>query len=126
MLVNLETHGLAAHLATTTLTQTVTITPVAEVVGEDIDGDGTLDLTINPDHAYTSVAQEEIAFSLGVDGAFTLLTGWTNQDDTVDFGEESYTTAANDSEQTYAHLTFGYKNTSGASGFEAVEGAVFT
>ncbi|WP_320158596.1 Calx-beta domain-containing protein [Psychrobacter sp. NZS113] len=118
--------GAVSLSTTTTLTQTVTITPVAEKVGEDIDVDGIDDLTINPDHAYTNVAQEEIAFSLGVDNAFTLLTGWTNQDDTVDFGQESYTTAANDSEQTYAHLTFGYKNTSGASGFEAVEGAVFT
>ena len=122
--------GAVSISTTTELTQTVTITPVAEKVGDgvisDTDGDGTADLTINPDHAYTNVAQEEIAFSLGVDGAFALLTGWTNQDDTVDFGQESYTTAANDSEQTYAHLTFGYKNTSGASGFEAVEGAVFT
>ncbi|WP_238036564.1 VCBS domain-containing protein [Psychrobacter sp. Ps6] len=115
--------GAVSISTTTELTQTVTITPVAEKVGEDIDGDGIGDLTINPDHAYTNVAQEEVAFNLGVDGAFTLLTGWTNQDDTVNFGQESYTTAANDSEQTYAHLTFGYKN---ASGFEAVEGAVFT
>jgi len=119
--------GAVSISTTTELTQTVTITPVAEKVGDgvisDTDGDGTADLTINPDHAYTNVAQEEIAFSLGVDGAFRLLTGWANQDDTVDFGQESHTNNPQDSEQTYAHLTFGYKN---ASGFEAVEGAVFT
>ncbi|WP_227669518.1 Calx-beta domain-containing protein [Psychrobacter sp. NG254] len=115
--------GAVSISTTTTLTQTVTITPVAEKVGEDIDGDGIDDLTINPDHAYTNVAQEEIAFSLGVDGAFRLRDDWENQDDTVDFGQESHTNNPQDSEQTYAHLTFGYKNT---SGFEAVGGAVFT
>ncbi|MDX2374279.1 VCBS domain-containing protein [Psychrobacter sp. PP-21] len=108
---------------TTTLTQTINITPVAEVVGSDIDGDGTPDLTINPDYTYTAVAQEDAAFDLGVDGTFRLLDNWSNQDDTVDFGEESHTTALNDSEQTYAHLTFGSRD-SGV--FTAIEGAVFT
>ncbi|WP_290177140.1 VCBS domain-containing protein [Psychrobacter sp. APC 3279] len=115
--------GITPAVATTALTLTVVVTPVAEKVGEDIDGDGTDDLIINSDHTYTNVAQEEIAFSLGVDGAFRLRDDWENQDDTVDFGQESHTNNPQDSEQTYAHLTFGYKNT---SGFEAVGGAVFT
>ena len=109
--------------STTTLGQTVTITPVAEVVGSNIDGDGTIDLTINPDHVYTTAAQEDAAFNLGADGAFNLIDNWSNQDDSIDFGTESHTTAANDSEQTYAHLTFGNKD---GSTFTAVEGAVFT
>ena len=115
--------GVTTAVATTPLTLTVVVTPVAEKVGEDIDGDGTDDLIINSDHAYTNVAQEEIAFSLGVDGAFRLRDDWESQDDTVDFGQESHTNNPQDSEQTYAHLTFGYKNT---NGFEAVGGAVFT
>ena len=115
------------------LTQTVVVTPVAEVVGDgvisDTDGDGTPDLTINPDYTYTAVAQEDAAFNLGsgIDAntstTFNLIDGWSNQDDTVDFGEESYTTALNDSEQTYAHLTFGSRDN---GVFTAIEGAVFT
>ncbi|WP_220034759.1 beta strand repeat-containing protein [Psychrobacter fozii] len=116
--------GLGASIsATTELTQTVTITPVAEVVGSDMDGDSTIDLTINPDHVYTTAAQEDAAFNLGTDGAFNLIDGWSNQDDSIDFGTESHTTDANDSEQTEAHLTFGNKD---GSTFTAIEGAVFT
>ena len=115
--------GSVAIDATTTLTQTVTITPVAEVVGSDIDDDGIIDLTINPDHTYTTDAAEDTAFNLGSDGTFNLLDGWRNQDDIIDFGEESHTTAATDSEETVAHLTFGNKD---ASTFTAVAGAVFT
>ncbi|MDN3502924.1 Calx-beta domain-containing protein [Psychrobacter sp. 5A.1] len=105
------------------LTQTVVVTPVAEVVGSDMDGDSTIDLTINPDHVYTTAAKEDAAFNLGTDGAFNLIDNWSNQDDSINFGTESHTTAANDSEQTYAHLTFGNKD---GSTFTAVEGAVFT
>ncbi|RVU80854.1 hypothetical protein EOL70_30120, partial [Leucothrix sargassi] len=114
---------------TTTLTQTVTITPVAEKVGQDTDGNGTPDLTINPDRVYTATAQEDAAFNLGsgIDAntstTFNLIDGWSNQDDTVNFGEESHTTDANDSEETYAHLTFGNKD---GSTFTAIKGAIFT
>jgi hypothetical protein len=41
----------------------------------------------------------------------------------VDFGQESHTAAANDSEQTYAHLTFGSRDN---GEFTAIAGAVFT
>ncbi|WP_352259882.1 Calx-beta domain-containing protein [Psychrobacter sp. TB55-MNA-CIBAN-0194] len=118
-----DDNDLNVDIATTTLTKTVTITPVAEVVGSDMDGDSTIDLTINPDHVYTTAAQEDAAFNLGTDGAFNLIDGWSNQDDSIDFGTESHTTDANDSEQTEAHLTFGNKD---GSTFTAIEGAVFT
>ncbi|GAF54367.1 VCBS domain-containing protein [Psychrobacter sp. JCM 18900] len=111
------------------LTQTVVVTPVAEVVGGRSDNDTIDDLTINPDRVYTATAQEDAAFNLGsgIDAntstTFNLIDGWSNQDDMVDFGQESHTAAANDSEQTYAHLTFGSRDN---GEFTAIAGAVFT
>ncbi|WP_201595491.1 VCBS domain-containing protein [Psychrobacter fulvigenes] len=94
-------------------TQTVVVTPVAEKVVDDngdvvdSDGDGTPDLTINPDKNYTTKAKEDAAFDLNSDG-FDLQGYWNNQDT---------------SEDTFAHMTFGNKSD---SGFTSVEGAVFT
>ncbi|WP_327193710.1 VCBS domain-containing protein [Psychrobacter sp. PL15] len=101
----------------------ITVTPVAEVVGGRSDSDQVDDLTINSDHTYTTTAQEDTAFNLGVDGTFNLQTGWSNQDDTVNFGQESHTNNPTDSEQTYAHLTFGNKD---GTVFTSIAGAVFT
>ncbi|MGP9493052.1 Calx-beta domain-containing protein [Psychrobacter sp. AOP7-B1-24] len=99
---------------TTTLDKTVTITPVAEVVGSDTDGDGTDDLTLNPDHVYIIDlndidinADEDLPFALNYNN-FDLEAGWSNQDT---------------SEDTYAHMTFGNKD---ADSFISVVGAVFT
>ena len=95
------------------LTQTVVVTPVAEKVVDDngdvvdSDGDGTPDLTINPDKNYTTKAKEDTPFDLNSD-SFNLKGFWSNQDT---------------SEDTYAHMTFGNKN---GSDFSSVEGAVFT
>ena len=95
---------------TAELTQKVTVTPVAEKVGEDTDGDGTDDLTINDSHKYSVSAKEDEAFNLFADpnGSFNLIDYWSNQDT---------------SEDTFAHMTFGNKN---GSDFTSVEGAVFT
>ncbi|WP_227501934.1 MULTISPECIES: VCBS domain-containing protein [unclassified Psychrobacter] len=96
---------------TTTLpAKKVTVTPVAEKVGEDTDGDGTPDLTINDSHKYSASAKEDEAFNLFADpdGSFNLIDDWSNQDT---------------SEDTFAHMTFGNKN---GSDFTSVEGAVFT
>ena len=111
-----------AVTGTTTLTQKVMIAPVAERVGANIDGDGTIDLTINPDHTFTAIALEDTAFALSEIG-FDLADNWTNQDDSTPFGNGTNTTGQKDSEQTYAHLTFGNKN---GADFIAVSGAVFT
>ncbi|WP_201538276.1 VCBS domain-containing protein [Psychrobacter sanguinis] len=89
------------------LTQTVVVTPVAEVVGGRSDSDAIDDLTINPSHTYAANANEDAAFDLNSDG-FDLKGYWNNQDT---------------SEQTFAHMTFGNKSD---SGFTSVEGAVFT
>ena len=113
---------------TTTLPpKKVTVTPVAEAIGEstiiDTDGDTVADLTINPNHTYTAIASEDATFNLGTNGSFRLQTGWSNQDDTVNFGQESHTANPQDSEETYAHLRFGNND---ATGFTSVAGAVFS
>ncbi len=109
-------------IATTTLTQAIAVTAVAERITNDSDGDTIDDLTINPDHDFTAQALEDTAFALSESG-FNLADNWTNQDDTVSFGNETNTTGQRDSEQTFAILTFGYKD--GAT-FVAVSGAEFT
>ncbi len=113
-----------AVTGTTALTQKVTVTPVAEKVGADVDGDGTLDLTINPNHDYgsTITASEDTAFALN-QGGFNLKTGWSNQDDSIPFGNATSTTGQKDSEQTSALLTFGYQD---VGIFVVVAGAGFT
>ncbi|MDT0684711.1 VCBS domain-containing protein, partial [Roseicyclus sp. F158] len=58
---------------------TITVTPVAEQVGVDSDGDGTVDLTMTPGVEYSSAALEDTWFDLNSDG-FELQAGWTNQD----------------------------------------------
>ncbi len=67
----------------------VTVTPVAEVIGTDTDGDGTVDLTMSGDYTYTTHAKEDTWFELNQDG-FDFKTPWSNQDP---------------DEQTYALLT---------------------
>ncbi|MBP8996187.1 MAG: VCBS domain-containing protein, partial [Synergistales bacterium] len=59
----------------------VTVTPVAEVVGGDSDGDGTPDLTMTSGHIYGEQveAYEDEWFNLNQDG-FNLKDGWHNQD----------------------------------------------
>ncbi|MGE6475230.1 beta strand repeat-containing protein, partial [Psychrobacter sp. NPDC078631] len=110
-----DTTGTAVT-GTAELTQKVTVTPVAETADTGV--------TINPSHDYgTITASEDTAFALN-QGGFDLSAGWFNPDDTTNFGEESHTTDANDSEETYAHLTFGSRDSNDV--FTATEGAVFT
>ncbi|WP_343076105.1 VCBS domain-containing protein [Halomonas elongata] len=71
------------------VTADVTVTPDAEEVGGDSDGDGQPDLTMNPDHTYgTDVdGTEDAWFALNADG-FNPADGWANQDD--DGSEETF------------------------------------
>lgn len=66
--------------ATATHNLVVTVNPVAEVIGDDSDGDSTDDLTMTPGHSYTTAGQEDTWFDLNIEG-FDLSAGWSNQDD---------------------------------------------
>ncbi|WP_237685087.1 Ig-like domain-containing protein [Szabonella alba] len=65
----------------TTLPVTITVTPVAELVGGDSDGNATPDLTMTLGHIYSSgiTGEEDEWFALNADG-FDLSAGWTNED----------------------------------------------
>ncbi|PMR80430.1 hypothetical protein C1H70_08195, partial [Halomonas urumqiensis] len=80
----------------TTSTLPVRVTPVAEVVGGDSDGDGSPDLTINGDHTYGTEVDgvEDQWFALNADG-FDFKGPWNNQDGIENGGTE----------QTFALLT---------------------
>lgn len=67
----------------------IEVSPVAEEIGQDTDGDGTSDLTMTPGMTYTTPANEDEWFAFDAD-LFNLKTGWTNQDS---------------SEETFARLT---------------------
>ncbi len=73
------------------LTQRVTVSAVAEIIGSDSNADGTPDLTMNPSFAYTTAGQEDQWFTLNREG-FNLETPWSNQD-------------SDGSEKTFALLT---------------------
>ena len=60
-------------------TPKITVTPVAEIVGTNIDGDGTVDLTMNGDFSYTTHGQEDTWFALSTD-SFDFKTPWSNED----------------------------------------------
>ena len=59
----------------------ITVTPVAEVVGGDSDGDETVDLTMTPGFDYSGkvAGTEDAFFKLNAEG-FDLKAGWVNQD----------------------------------------------
>src|SRR6056297_1337419 len=70
------------------LSPEVVVTPVAEAVGGDSDGDSTDDLTLNGNFTYDTAGQEDEWFSLdGTDG-FDLDGAWANQD--ADGSEETF------------------------------------
>ena len=118
--------GSNVETTTTLPAKKVTVTAVAEVVGGRTDNDTIDDLTINPNHTYTANANEDTSFNLGTNGSFNLQTGWSNQDDTVNFGQESHTANPKDSEETYAHLSFGNKVDGVGGTFTPIAGAVFS
>ncbi len=98
---------------TTDLSVPVNVTPVAEVIGGDTDGDGTFDLAMNGNFVYSSSAQEDTWFSLDTDG-FDFKSPWANQD-------------ADGSEQTFALLTpvlNGGASSANGSQFSYFDGAV--
>ncbi len=90
--VTTDVNGTDTDTKTTPLNVKVTVNPVAEEIGigQDSDGNGTPDLTMNPDHQYTTPGEENVWYTLGTDGAFDLQDGWSNEDT---------------SEQTFALIT---------------------
>src|SRR6056297_2084793 len=75
-------------VTTVNLSPEVVVTPVAEAVGGDSDGDSTEDLTLNGNFTYTTSGEEDQWFSLdGTDG-FDLEGPWANQD--ADGSEETF------------------------------------
>jgi hypothetical protein len=65
----------------------IAVSPVAEVVGVDSDGDGTDDLTINPDHSYVDNGEEDQWFAMHR-AEFALADFWANQD--TDGSEQTF------------------------------------
>ncbi|MXP41917.1 tandem-95 repeat protein [Altererythrobacter soli] len=72
--------GNVTDTTTRTLPVTVTVTPVAELVGGDSDGDGNADAAMTAGHVYATAGEEDAWFTLGTEGGFNLGTGWSNQD----------------------------------------------
>jgi hypothetical protein len=68
------------HTSTTNLPIEIVVTPVAETVSGDSDGDSVADATMPGDHGYGTPGEEDAWFTLGTDGAFDLGAGWTDQD----------------------------------------------
>ncbi|TGD65744.1 hypothetical protein EYC08_07675 [Tabrizicola sp. WMC-M-20] len=71
---------------------TITVTPVAERIGADSDGNAQQDLTMMSSHTYTTPGAEDTWFPLGTEGNFRMTTGWSNED-------------SDGSESTFARLT---------------------
>ncbi|MBR9927106.1 MAG: hypothetical protein GYB28_19220, partial [Gammaproteobacteria bacterium] len=88
-----DTASTGSDTQTHNVTADIAVTPVAEEVGGDSDGDSTDDLTMNGNHTYGTGVEgvEDEWFALNADG-FNPADGWANQD-------------ADGSEQTFALLT---------------------
>ncbi|NPT32847.1 hypothetical protein DDR56_20100, partial [Halomonas venusta] len=88
-----DTNGTTTVSDNFNVTADIAVTPVAEEVGGDSDGDGQPDLTMNGNHTYGKGVDgvEDEWFALNADG-FNPADGWANQD-------------ADGSEQTFALLT---------------------
>ncbi|MBP6019686.1 MAG: retention module-containing protein [Burkholderiaceae bacterium] len=112
----------------------VTVTPQAEKVGVDSDGDGVDDLTMTKGHDYSTGVggQEDLWFALNVSGQgagkdFNLKDGWFNQDGKPEEGSLNPESADGGTENTFALLTpvlvDGFKNeTAAGSKFSYVDG----
>ncbi|MGE6439928.1 VCBS domain-containing protein [Psychrobacter sp. NPDC078409] len=103
---------------------TIKVTPVAESANIDSDGGNGTDVTLNPDHTYAVPAFEDgdddgvsssapVWYDLSTDAGFILLNGWSNEDDTNDFGEPSHNNNRTDSEETFARLIVQIKDDNG-------------
>ncbi|WP_198361458.1 VCBS domain-containing protein [Halomonas sp. N3-2A] len=88
-----DTASTGSDTQTHNVTADIAVTPVAEKVGGDSDGDSQPDLTMNGNHTYGKGVDgiEDEWFALNADG-FNPADGWANQD-------------ADGSEQTFALLT---------------------
>lgn len=85
----------------------VTVTPVAEKVGGDTDGDANADLTMTGGHSYSDgvAGAEDGWFEINQDG-FNLQAGWANEDGRPSDGAGPNDHAADGgTEATYALLT---------------------
>ncbi len=113
-------------------TVTITVTPVGERTDSDTDGANGEDVTINPDHVYSTTGMEDQPFSLGTDTGFLLSAGWSNEDGTwVSDGVGNWTqdTSAARNEDTFALLTpyeTGNDAQSGAVVGDALVGSTFS
>ncbi|MEB8386027.1 DUF5801 domain-containing protein, partial [Rhodobacteraceae bacterium KMM 6894] len=87
---------------------TVTVTPVAEVIGTDTNADGTDDLTMGASHIYATDMAEDTWFNLNSEAGFNLIDGWENEDP---------------DEATYARLT--PETVEGAGAFSPATGTEF-
>lgn len=105
----------------------VTVTPVAEKVGGDTDGDANADLTMTGGHSYSDdvAGAEDGWFEINQDG-FNLQAGWANEDGRPSDGAGPNDHAADGgTEATYALLTpILVQGDSEAK--ESVEGAQFS
>ncbi|WP_320159126.1 VCBS domain-containing protein [Psychrobacter sp. NG27] len=95
---------------------TIKVTPVAESADIDSDGDNSNDVTLNSGHTYDVPVFEDgdddgvsssapVWYDLSTDAGFNLLNGWSNEDDSTDFGKPSHSAVSIDSEETFARLT---------------------
>ncbi|MGP9519906.1 MULTISPECIES: VCBS domain-containing protein, partial [unclassified Psychrobacter] len=102
----------------------IKVTPVAESADTDSDGDNSNDVALNPDHTYSTLVFEDgdddgvsssapVWYDLSTDIGFNLLDGWSNEDDTNDFGGPSHSNARTDSEETFARLIVQIKDDNG-------------
>ncbi|NOR58011.1 MAG: hypothetical protein GQ474_05760, partial [Sulfurimonas sp.] len=93
---------------TATYTLPIKVTPVAEKVGVDSDGDGSNDLTMNIDHTYAAKGSEDSRFDLGSkfasENGNSFESYWSNEDDS---DLTNNTLSQTNSEYTYAKLTAG-------------------
>ncbi len=99
----------------------VKVTPVAEVTTSDTDNDSTNDVSLTSGHDFKLNevhGKEDKYFNIGNNDGFNLKADWRNEDDT-DLSATHQSDATN-SEETFAHLTFGKGDT-----FTSVAGAKF-
>ncbi|WP_225783760.1 DUF5801 repeats-in-toxin domain-containing protein [Xenophilus sp. Marseille-Q4582] len=75
-----DTQGPDGHTASVDLPITIAVTPVAEQVGIDSDGNGSGDVTMTAGHTYATTGLEDSWFELGTEGGFHLASGWSNED----------------------------------------------
>jgi VCBS repeat-containing protein len=64
----------------------ITVNPVAETTTADTNDAGGNDVTITPNHTYTTKGEEDQWFTLGKEAPFDLKAGWSNED----VGESTY------------------------------------